>query len=55
MTIVKCVDCIHWESFDEGIGYCLNPKTMEDMTDDTCGCSMGEIEIEGTPDESPKL
>lgn len=40
--MTDCKDCKYWESFDEGIGYCLNPQTVEDMTDDTSGCSLGE-------------
>ena len=44
--MIKCVSCKWWEEFDEGLGYCVNPKTEEDMTDDTAACSLGEKEIE---------
>lgn len=37
-----CKECAYWDSFDDGLGYCTNPETVEDMTDDTSGCTLGE-------------
>jgi hypothetical protein len=40
--IIKCVNCKFWEEFDDELGVCLNPKTDEEYTDTTAGCSLGE-------------
>lgn len=41
--MIYCKQCIYWDSFDDGLGYCLNAETVEDMTDDTAGCTLGEV------------